>query len=151
MLEKCTPGPTTHQWVLTNDMSSRIKIATSKRGWYFDEWDKALRARGLVKQQRELYRQRSDYKESLGAFEWLLDEDMHPDVFVGDLATWWLNNYPVTQPLFLEIGFPGPHPPYDPIPRYTERYLAQKKPQYFASHAARTRLTTTAVQRNASS
>ena len=32
----------------------------------------------------------------------------------------------VTQPLFLEIGFPGPHPPYDPIPRYTERYLAQK-------------------------
>ena len=94
--------------------------------WYFDEWDKALRARGLVKQQRELYRQRSDYKESLGAFEWLLDEDMHPDVFVGDLATWWLKNYPVTEPLFLEIGFPGPHPPYDPIPRYTERYLAQE-------------------------
>ncbi|MDG2470023.1 MAG: sulfatase-like hydrolase/transferase [Pirellulaceae bacterium] len=93
--------------------------------WFFDEWDKALRARGLVKQQRELYRKRSDYRESLGAFEWLLDEDMHPDMFVGDLAVWWLKNYPLTQPLFLEIGFPGPHPPYDPIPRYTQRYLDQ--------------------------
>ncbi len=93
--------------------------------WFFDEWDKALRARGLVKQQRELYRQRADYKESLGAFDWLLDEDMHPDVFVGDLATWWIRNYPRTEPLFLEIGFPGPHPPYDPIPRYAESYLAK--------------------------
>ncbi|MDP6125902.1 MAG: sulfatase-like hydrolase/transferase, partial [Candidatus Latescibacteria bacterium] len=38
--------------------------------YYFDEWDKALRARGLVKQQREFYRQRPDYNESLGAFTW---------------------------------------------------------------------------------
>lgn len=93
--------------------------------WFFDEWDKALRARGLVKQQRELYRQREDYRSSLGAFEWLLDEDMHPDFFVGDLATWWLKNYPRTEPLFLEIGFPGPHPPYDPIPRYIDSYMSQ--------------------------
>lgn len=93
--------------------------------WFFDEWDKALRARGLVKQQRELYRQRDDYQSSLGAFLWLLDEDMHPDFFVGDLAKWWLKTYPKTEPLFLEVGFPGPHPPYDPIERYTEHYLAQ--------------------------
>lgn len=93
--------------------------------WFFDEWDKALRVRGLVKQQRELYRQRDDYRTSLGAFDWELDEDMHSDFFVGDLATWWINNYPRTEPLFLEIGFPGPHPPYDPIPRYTRHYLNQ--------------------------
>ncbi|NNC87065.1 MAG: sulfatase-like hydrolase/transferase [Akkermansiaceae bacterium] len=96
--------------------------------YYFDEWDKALRARGLVKQQRESYRQLPDYKERLGAFEWLLDEDMHPDMFVGDLATWWIRNYPVTEPLFLEIGFPGPHPPYDPIPRYAGPYLEKDLP-----------------------
>ena len=36
--------------------------------YFFDEWDKALRARGLVKQQRELYRQRPDYRERMGAF-----------------------------------------------------------------------------------
>ena len=96
--------------------------------YYFDEWDKALQARGLVKQQREQYRQLPDYGERLGAFEWNLPEDMHPDMFVGDMAQWWLNAYPQTQPLFLQIGFPGPHPPYDPIPRYAEPYLARDLP-----------------------
>ncbi|MEK6236537.1 MAG: sulfatase-like hydrolase/transferase, partial [Planctomycetales bacterium] len=79
--------------------------------YYFDEWDKALAARGLVKQQREQYRELPDYRERLGAFEWNLPEDLHSDMFVGDMACWWLNSYPTTQPLFLEIGFPGPHPP----------------------------------------
>lgn len=97
--------------------------------WYFDEWDKGLRARGLVKQQRELYRQRPDYRERLGAFEWELPEDTHSDFFVGDMATWWLRTKPkVEQPLFLEIGFPGPHPPYDPVPRYAEPYMEKALP-----------------------
>ncbi|MFG0335242.1 MAG: sulfatase [Maioricimonas sp. JB049] len=96
--------------------------------WFFDEWDKALRARGHVKQQREQYRQRADYRQALGAFDWELPEDLHSDMFVGDMATWWINTYPVTQPLFLQIGFPGPHPPYDPIPRYAQRYMEKDLP-----------------------
>ena len=97
--------------------------------YYFDEWDKGLRARGLVKQQRELYRLRDDYRQCLGAFEWELPEDMHPDMFVGDMAKWWIDSKPrPDQPLFLEIGFPGPHPPYDPIPRYAQPYLERDLP-----------------------
>lgn len=97
--------------------------------FYFDEWDKALRFRGLEKQQRAFYRTRSDYRERLGAFEWALPEDAHPDNFVGDLATWWLDTKPMPdKPLFLEIGFPGPHPPYDPLPRYAEPYLNKELP-----------------------
>ena len=97
--------------------------------YYFDEWDKGLRARGLVKQQRELYRKRPDYRERLGAFEWELPEDTHPDFFVGDMATWWVEHKPKPDgPLFLQIGFPGPHPPYDPIPRYAEPYLERDLP-----------------------
>lgn len=98
--------------------------------FYFDEWDKALRFRGLAKQQRSFYRNRSDYRERLGAFEWELPEDTHPDNFVGDLACWWLDTKPIPgdKPLFLEIGFPGPHPPYDPVPRYAEPYLAKELP-----------------------
>ena len=38
------------------------------------------------------------------------------------MARWWLDSHPHTDPLFLQIGFPGPHPPYDPIPRYAEMY-----------------------------
>ena len=86
--------------------------------YFYDEWDKALRARGLVKQQRELYRKRADYDQCLGAFTWDLPEETHPDNFVGDLAKWWLHSHPITQPLFLQVGFPGPHPPYDPTPRH---------------------------------
>ena len=96
--------------------------------YYFDEWDKALAAHGLVKQQREQYRLRPDYRERLGAFEWELPEHLHSDMFVGDTACWWLRSYPKTEPLFLEIGFPGPHPPYDPIPRYAEPYLKKDLP-----------------------
>ena len=97
--------------------------------YYYDEWDKALRARGLVKQQRELYRQWDDYRECLGAFGWELPEDMHPDMFVGDTASWWVETKPKPDhPLFLQIGFPGPHPPYDPIPRYAEPYLSRDLP-----------------------
>jgi arylsulfatase len=93
--------------------------------WYFDEWDKALAAHGLKKQQRVLYRQRADYQERLGAFEWELPEHLHADNFVGNMARWWVETYPRTEPLFLQVGFPGPHPPYDPIARYAAPYLAR--------------------------
>jgi arylsulfatase len=97
--------------------------------WYFDEWDKGLRARGLIKQQREFYRKKEDYRERLGAFEWELPEDTHPDFFVGDMAKWWIETKPRGEkPLFLQIGFPGPHPPYDPVPRYAEPYVEKDLP-----------------------
>ena len=41
---------------------------------------------------------------------------------MGDFAQWWLRAKPVDKPLFLQIGFPGPHPPYDPVPRHLEPY-----------------------------
>ena len=96
--------------------------------YYFDEWDKALAARGLVKQQRELYRQRPDYQECLGAFDWELPEDLQSDMFVGNMAKWWIDSYPQTEPLFLEIGFPGPHPPYDPTRRFADAYIDKDLP-----------------------
>src|SRR5690606_4001836 len=97
--------------------------------WYFDEWDKALRAKGYVKQQREFYRQRDDYRERLGAFEWELPPETHSDVFVGELAQWWVDTKPKSeQPLFLQVGFPGPHPPYDPTPEAAAPYVDRNLP-----------------------
>jgi len=96
--------------------------------YYFDEWDKALASHGLVKQQREEYRKREDYDDCLGAFKWELPGDLQSDNFVGNTATWWLNSYPTTQPLFLEIGFPGPHPPYDPTPELADKYMDRDLP-----------------------
>lgn len=96
--------------------------------WFFDEWDKALAAHGLKKQQREEYRKRPDYKDRLGAFTWDLPEHLQSDNFVGGMARWWLETKPVEKPVFMTIGFPGPHPPYDPTPEMAEKYLARDLP-----------------------
>ena len=93
--------------------------------YFFDEWDKALAAHGLVKQQRTSYRRHADYAERLGAFEWELPEALHADMFLGNTADWWLNTAPRTEPLFLQVGFPGPHPPYDPPARLAAPFLAR--------------------------
>ncbi len=130
----CTNVGKMHTWPFETELGFDERYVVENKDrylegrYYFDEWDKALRFRGLIKQQRELYRQRADYRTRLGAFEWELPEDTHPDNFVGDMATWWIDSYPKTQPLFLQIGFPGPHPPYDPVPRYAEPYLQKDLP-----------------------
>lgn len=91
--------------------------------WFADEWDKALVARGQTKPSRERYRELPDYRERLGAYDWTLPAESHADFFVGDLANWWLETRPKPESLFMQIGFLGPHPPYDPLPAYTQRYL----------------------------
>jgi len=96
--------------------------------YYFDRWDLALQVHGFVKPQRELYRKRPDYHERLGAFEWELPENLHSDFYVGDFATWWIRTKPDKQPFFLQIGFPGPHPPFDPVPSYLASYLDRELP-----------------------
>jgi len=82
--------------------------------YVLDNWDMALYARGFEKPSRKTWARRADYRERLGAFAWELPADLHPDNFVGDLACHWLDIYPGREPFFLEIGLPGPHPPYDP-------------------------------------
>lgn len=130
----CTNIGKMHTWPFQTELGFHERFVVENKDrylegrYFFDEWDRALRYRGLVKQQRKFYREREDYKDALGAFDWELPEDTHPDFFVGDMATWWINNKPPMTPLFLQIGFPGPHPPYDPVARYTDHYLSQKLP-----------------------
>ncbi len=118
-----------HTWPFTTPCGFHERYVVENKDrylegrWFFDEWDKALAARGLVKQQREFYRQRPDYRESLGAFTWDLPADTQSDNFVGNLARWWLDTRPpLEKPLFLQVGFPGPHPPYDPTPEALAEY-----------------------------
>jgi arylsulfatase len=113
-----------------------------------DEWDKALDLRGFDRPEKPFYRDWPDTKERQGAYEWKLPEDLHPDTFVGDMAIRWINKSPYgadnsklmqwidkekqpgidDEPLFLEIGFPGPHPPFDPVERYTKEYMEKDLP-----------------------
>ncbi|MCY4107993.1 MAG: sulfatase-like hydrolase/transferase [Chloroflexi bacterium] len=95
-----------------------------------DELDKALWARGHTRLEKDYFRTLPEFETSLGAYDWHLDDDLHPDFFVGDLALRWLAQAPPMddEPLFLQIGFPGPHPPYDPIKRYAEPYMDRDLP-----------------------
>jgi arylsulfatase A-like enzyme len=53
---------------------------------------------------------------------------LQSDNFIGDTACWWLDTKPVEKPLFMTIGFPGPHPPYDPTPEMAEKYMKRDVP-----------------------
>ncbi|MEP4196899.1 MAG: sulfatase-like hydrolase/transferase [Aliishimia sp.] len=97
--------------------------------FYLDNWDKAIHARGAYKPSRVTYAKRPDYDDALGAFVWEQDEDLHPDVFVGETACWWIERYPGTEPFFLQVGMPGPHPPYDPTQEYLDMYLDKELPE----------------------
>jgi len=109
-----------HQRLVVEN-KERIRKFTGSE--FIDEWDKALATHRLERPLRMDYRKLDDYRERLGAFEWPLPEDMHSDTFTGDLASWWIRKYaPTDEPLFLQIGFPGPHPPYDPTPSAIAKY-----------------------------
>ena len=88
----------------------------AKRGRDFvDAWDRALMAAGVEKPGLPSYRLLPDYAQRLGAYEWPLDESLHADVFVGRTAAAVIAEHAGDRtPLFMQIGFPGPHPPYDP-------------------------------------
>ncbi|MCA9147493.1 MAG: sulfatase-like hydrolase/transferase, partial [Planctomycetales bacterium] len=48
---------------------------------------------------------------------------LHADTFVGGLAIDWIERKASGKPFFLQVGFPGPHPPYDPPAEEAEPYL----------------------------
>jgi len=102
--------------------------ATARLPFFLDQWDKALWARGFEKPSRVTYARRDDYGSSLGAFTWTLPPELHSDNFVADLALMWLERYRGSEPFFLQIGFPGPHPPYDPTQEYLDRYANSDLP-----------------------
>lgn len=101
---------------------------TPRLPFYLDTWDKALWVRDERKPSRVTYAEREDYAERLGAFEWELPADLHADNFVGSLASMWLDRWRGGRPFFLQIGFPGPHPPYDPTPEALDPYRDQPVP-----------------------
>ena len=93
--------------------------------WFADELDKAFAAQKLSKPSRAGYRNLPDYADRMGAFTWDMPKSLHPDVFVAETAMWWLDTRPKPEALFMQIGLPGPHPPYDPLPEYLDHYLGR--------------------------
>ena len=116
-----------------------------KMGMEEDEWGRFLLSHGLKRplNRAEMY---DDWKNRLNATAWEYEDAFHSDWFTGDLAVSWIQKWDRRQPLFLQIGFPGPHEPYDPPQRfldlyrdvdvpgpiYTDSELAYQPPQHMA-------------------
>lgn len=52
----------------------------------------------------------------------ILPDHAFADVWIGDQAVRWVEQVTDDFPWFLQIGFAGPHDPYDPPPTWAERY-----------------------------
>lgn len=112
-----------HQRFVVENKDRPLFLDEHERAFY-DEWDKAIKAHGQVKPSRYTRAQQdpNGFARALGCFSWELDEQLHPDTFVGHTANWWLDERKADSPFFLQIGFPGPHPPYDPPQRWLDQY-----------------------------
>ena len=94
-----------------------------EHGDYYDELNKFCEHSGVVRPTRETYKESyPGYETALGAYEWDMDEKYHSDIFVGNMARRFIERRRSSAPLFLQIGFPGPHPPYDPPRRFIDMY-----------------------------
>lgn len=98
-----------------------------------DEWIRYLAAHGL---ERPLdYPQTTpDFFDRMGDVDFPLDEEFHEDVFIGSKAVEWIEQREDDRPLFLYVGFAGPHDPYDAPKRYKDMYADRDIP---APHAVR--------------
>ena len=97
----------------------------AKRGRDFvDALDAEIATAGYTKPGYPTYRTLPDYTERLGAYDYPLPDALHADNFVGRRAAQWVADHARhAGPLFLQVGFPGPHPPYDPPARWAAPYL----------------------------
>ncbi len=115
--------------------------ATTWGGNGDDAWGNYLTFHGA---KRPLDRNRTDpdWDKRFQCAPWHMEEHLHSDVFVGNSAVSWIHGYarkdtPFSQkdaPFFLEIGFPGPHEPFDPPERFLDLYEEGCGPEPVALH-----------------
>jgi len=105
----------------------------SQYGVQEDEWGWWLRMHGC---EREVDRHLKDpnWTKKYNAIAWDRDEELHSDIFCGNTAVSWIKTWNWNKPLFLQIGFPGPHEPYDPPQRFIDLYKDIEVPLPIKSH-----------------
>ncbi len=63
-----------------------------------------------------------------------LPERLHPTAWVAETAIHFLRDYRGAEPWFLKVSFERPHSPYDPPPRWMDRYARSPVPPPRAGH-----------------
>lgn len=93
-----------------------------------DDWGKFLTANGLGRPNHR-HRTDPDWKAKFQGVPWEAAERFHSDAYVGDSAVRWIRERPASgEPFFLEVGFPGPHEPWDAPPAWVDLYRERDLP-----------------------
>ena len=134
-----------HERVVVENPTNRDLYTLGKD----DDWGRYLAFHG---HERPNGRQHSDpdWLKRFQGVPWHYEEHLHSDVFIGNTAVSWIRNHKGDKPVFLEVGFTGPHEPWDPLPRHLDLYedrplpprvmregeLDDKPPQHLAHQEA---------------
>jgi arylsulfatase A-like enzyme len=93
-----------------------------------DAWGRYLALHGHA---RPNHRHRTDpqWRDRFQSVPWHLEERFHSDVFTADTACAWIREHRGPEPVFLQIGFPGPHEPWDAPQRILDLYAQRALPE----------------------
>ena len=78
-----------------------------------DDFDLFLARHGLVRPAPRYYRTVPDWPDCLQATTWPHAEELYPDNFTGRRAADYIGDWEFDRPLFMWLGFAGPHDPFD--------------------------------------
>ncbi len=87
-----------------------------------DDWGKYLSFHGKT---RPNFRHKTDpdWISKYQGVPWEWEEHLHSDAFTANSACSWISQRePDADPFFMELGFPGPHEPWDAPQEYVDLY-----------------------------
>jgi arylsulfatase len=100
---------------------------THANGGADDDWGRYMSFYGITRP-NDRNQADPDWLKKCQGVVWHEEERFHSDVFIGDSAVSWINNYRGQKPIFLEVGLTGPHEPWDPLPRHLDMYRDKEMP-----------------------
>jgi len=112
-----------HERVIVENPTNK----TLDSGGADDDWGRYLTFHGM-KRPNDRNQSDPDWIKKHQGVPWHLEERFHSDVFIGNSALAWIRNHRGERPLFLQIGFTGPHEPWDPLPRHLDLYRDKPMP-----------------------
>jgi len=107
--------------------------STVNAGGYDNAWTDHLAEKGLLEAYRETIREYNRINWSFQRRPWEdppapIPAEDHIDSFCGRKAAEWVQNYKGDRPFYLQVCFPGPHPPFNSAPEYRARYRPEDMP-----------------------
>jgi len=116
-----------HFYPWDDERGFQHRVVAEDKRWLLiqDDYEEFLSSRGL----RKLHgKEHEGYEANKGAVVSRIPWEDSPDRFVGQKACDFIREQG-DRPFALMVGFPGPHDPYDPDPRFLARIDAAKLPK----------------------